>query len=234
MKKIIAVLLCISALCVLCACGSVAGSSEEPEKPEVYFTMDESGTYTDSVGNDYNYSYKIPAFSGGSEAAEKINKRFDDALRPIIESELEAMQTGMSLVSGEVKCEVFENGDITSVLVSVYYPNDYIKYYTASMNTSENREMNNADLAAACGIEETDLPDHLRTAAAAAVETFYGDYGDISGDGFADVTGMRDKTLAEIGSDEWEPLLFINGEGKICMICAVMFPVGQYNHIFTL
>ena len=190
MKKIIAILLCISALFALGACGRLTEAKSESVKPEVYFTEDKSGTYTDSVGNVYNYSYK--------------------------------------------KCEVFESGDVTSVLVSVYYPNDYIQYYTASMNTRENREMNNADIAAAYGIDEVDLPDKLREEAKAAVEKYYADFGDISGDGFADVTGTRDETLAVIGSDEWEPTLFINGEGKVCMISEVMSPVGRYNQIFVL
>ena len=233
MKKIIAILLCISALLALGACGRLTEAKSESVKPEVYFTEDKSGTYTDSVGNVYNYSYKIPAFSGGSEDAERINKYFDDALRPIVEDELAAMEDELSLTTG-VKCEVFESGDVTSVLVSVYYPNDYIQYYTASMNTRENREMNNADIAAAYGIDEVDLPDKLREEATAAVEKYYADYGDISGDGFADVTGTRDKTLAVIGSDEWEPTLFINGEGKVCMISEVMSPVGRYNQIFVL
>ena len=195
MKKIIAILLCISALFALGACGRLTEAKSESVKPEVYFTEDKSGTYTDSVGNVYNYSYKIP---------------------------------------GGIKCEVFESGDVTSVLVSVYYPNDYIQYYTASMNTRENREMNNADIAAAYGIDEVDLPDKLREEAKAAVEKYYADFGDISGDGFADVTGTRDETLAVIGSDEWEPTLFINGEGKVCMISEVMSPVGRYNQIFVL
>ena len=233
MKKIIAILLCISALLALGACGRLTEAKSESVNPGVYFTEDKSGTYTDSVGNVYNYSYKIPAFSGGSEDAERINKYFDDALRPIVEDELAAMEDELSLTTG-VKCEVFESGDVTSVLVSVYYPNDYIQYYTASMNTRENREMNNADIAAAYGIDEVDLPDKLREEATAAVEKYYADYGDISGDGFADVTGTRDKTLAVIGSDEWEPTLFINGEGKVCMISEVMSPVGRYNQIFVL
>lgn len=82
MKKIIAILLCISALFALGACGRLTEAKSESVKPEVYFTEDKSGTYTDSVGNVYNYSYKIPAFSGGSEDAERINKYFDDTLRP--------------------------------------------------------------------------------------------------------------------------------------------------------
>ena len=225
MKKIIAILLCISALFALGACGRLTEAKSESVKPEVYFTEDKRGTYTDSVGNVYNYSYKIPAFSGGSEDAERINKYFDDALRPIVEDELAAMEDELSLTTGGIKCEVFESGDVTSVLVSVYYPNDYIQYYTASMNTRENREMNNADIAAAYGIDEVDLPDKLREEA---------DFGDISGDGFADVTGTRDETLAVIGSDEWVPTLFINGEGKVCMISEVMSPVGRYNQIFVL
>mgnify|MGYP001119692052 FL=1 len=233
MKKIIAILLCISALFALGACGRLTEAKSESVKPEVYFTEDKSGTYTDSVGNVYNYLIKIPAFSGGSEDAERINKYFDDALRPIVEDELAAMEDELSLMTGE-KCEVFESGDVTSVLVSVYYPNDYIQYYTASMNTRENREMNNADIAAAYGIDEVDLPDKLREEATAAVEEYYADFGDISGDGFADVTGTRDETLAVIGSDEWEPTLFINGEGKVCMISEVMSPVGRYNQIFVL
>lgn len=234
MKKIFAVILSISTVFALCACGSLPETTIETEKPEVYYTLDESGTYTDSVGNTYNYSYKIPAFSGGSEDAEKINQRFDDELRPIIEGELSAMQTGMSLTTGEVKCEVFDSGNLISVLVSVYYPNDNITYYTASMNTAENREMNNADLAAALGINEADIPDALRASATAAVEKQYSEYGDISGEGFAEVRQMRDQTLTEIGSDEWEPTLFINGEGKVCMICKVMSPVGSFNRIFEL
>ena len=234
MKKIIAILLCISALFALGACGRLTEAKSESVKPEVYFTEDKRGTYTDSVGNVYNYSYKIPAFSGGSEDAERINKYFDDALRPIVEDELAAMEDELSLTTGGIKCEVFESGDVTSVLVSVYYPNDYIQYYTASMNTRENREMNNADIAAAYGIDEDDLPDKLREEAKAAVEEYYADFGDISGDGFADVTGTRDETLAAIGGDDWEPTLFINGEGKVCMISEVMSPVGKYNQIFVL
>ena len=69
MKKIIAILLCISALFALGACGRLTEAKSESVKPEVYFTEDKRGTYTDSIGNVYNYSYKIPAFSGGSEDA---------------------------------------------------------------------------------------------------------------------------------------------------------------------
>ena len=58
MKKIIAILLCISALFALGACGRLTEAKSESVKPEVYFTEDKSGTYTDSVGNVYNYSYK--------------------------------------------------------------------------------------------------------------------------------------------------------------------------------
>ena len=119
MKKIIAILLCISALFALGACGRLTEAKSESVKPEVYFTEDKRGTYTDSVGNVYNYSYKIPAFSGGSEDAERINKYFDDALRPIVEDELAAMEDELSLTTGGIKCEVFESGDVTSVLVSV-------------------------------------------------------------------------------------------------------------------
>ena len=226
MKKIIAFLLCAAALFALCACGSV------PDK--VYYVIDESGSYTDSVGNNYEYSYKLPAFSGGSEDAERINKRLDAALRPIIEGELEAMKGGVSLMAGSALCDVYENGDITSVLVSVCYPNDYVEYYTASMNIREGREMNNKDLAAILGVEEYALPDALRAAAAAAVQELYAGYGELSGEGFADVNGFFEKTMAKIGSDEWNPTLFINGEGKLCMICEVMSPVGRYNQIFTL
>ena len=116
MKKIIAILLCISALFALGACGRLTEAKSESVKPEVYFTEDKSGTYTDSVGNVYNYSYKIPAFSGGSEDAERINKYFDDTLRPIVEDELAAMEDELSLMTGDIKCEVFESGDVRSRL----------------------------------------------------------------------------------------------------------------------
>lgn len=252
MKKILAALLLTSTLLLLCACGSVPGNAgtasgteagETPEviesaapaeKPEVYFALDESGSYTDSFGSSYTYSYRIPAFSGGSEDAARINKYFDDILRPIVDDELASANSGVSLNVNTINCDVYESGNITSVIVSVCYPNDYIEYYTASMNTLENREMNNADLAAACGVDETALPDYLRAAATTAIEQFYANFGDISGDGFADVAGKRDETLSEIGADEWNPTLFINGEGKVCMISEVMSPVGQYNYIFTL
>ena len=56
MKKIIAILLCISALFALGACGRLTEAKSESVKPEVYFTEDKSGTYTDSV---YNYLCKM-------------------------------------------------------------------------------------------------------------------------------------------------------------------------------
>ena len=62
MKKIIAILLCISALFALGACGRLTEAKSESVKPEVYFTEDKRGTYTDSVGNVYNYSYRSPRF----------------------------------------------------------------------------------------------------------------------------------------------------------------------------
>lgn len=55
MKKIICnFALHIGALCAG-ACGRLTEAKSESVKPEVYFTEDKSGTYTDSVGNVYNY-----------------------------------------------------------------------------------------------------------------------------------------------------------------------------------
>lgn len=53
MKKIIAILLCISALFALGACGRLTEVKSESVKPEVYFTEDKSGTYTDSEYHFY-------------------------------------------------------------------------------------------------------------------------------------------------------------------------------------
>ena len=62
MKKIIAILLCISALFALGACGRLTEAKSESVKPEVYFTEDKRGTYTDSVGNSTTIHIRSPRF----------------------------------------------------------------------------------------------------------------------------------------------------------------------------
>lgn len=127
---------------------------QETDNPRIMEILNVSDTYMDSVDNTYCFSYQIPQFNVGSESAKSVNQRMVDDILPYVESEFETMALDCSLTHGRIGYEVFEYGDIVSVLVTIPYDNDVRYYYTYSYDFENDKEVTNAELLALHGMTE--------------------------------------------------------------------------------
>ncbi|MBE5945181.1 MAG: DUF4163 domain-containing protein [Lachnospiraceae bacterium] len=127
---------------------------EATDNPRIMDLLNMSGSYTDSVGNEGTYRYKIPQFNAESDSAKALNKRIENDLSPLIENEIFNMEGGFSLTSYSIDYEVFEYGDIVAIVVTVPYDNDYKIYYAYTYDFDNDIELTNADLLAMNGMTE--------------------------------------------------------------------------------
>ncbi len=118
------------------------------DNPRIAEVLNVSGTYTDSVGNVDNYHYQIPQFNADSESAKVLNERMMYDIIDEIRDEFFSMDKGYSLFCYNITYEVFENGDVVAILVSVPYPNDCVEYYAYTYDFAQDKEITNAELLA--------------------------------------------------------------------------------------
>ena len=131
-----------------------------------------SGVYTDSVDNTSHYAYQIPQFFADTESAKKMNQRIVDEILPEIEAEFSAMKNGGSLWIGCIWYEVFEYGDMVSVLVTIPYPNDGREYYAYTYDFANGKEVTNPELLAMYGMTEESFVQKAYEAQEASWEKF--------------------------------------------------------------
>jgi len=104
--------------------------------------VDLTGSYTDSVGNDYTYSYCIPQFYTDSTNAVAINEKIVSNLQPMIDEQMEAMKEGISLWISQISFSVSEKGNVVSINVLVdYCDSDYEEQYTYSYDFVQDKEI---------------------------------------------------------------------------------------------
>lgn len=121
---------------------------QETDNPRIGEILNVSGVYTDSVDNTCYYAYQIPQFFADTESAKKMNQRIVDEILPEIEAEFSAMKNGGSLWIGCIWYEVFEYGDMVSLLVTIPYPNDVRIYYAYTYDFANGKEVTNLELLA--------------------------------------------------------------------------------------
>ena len=130
---------------------------EATDNPRIMELLNMSGSYTDSVGNEGTYCYKMPQFNAESDSAKVLNKKIENDLSPLIENEIFNMEGGFSLTSYSIDYEVFEYGDIVAIVVTVPYDNDYKNYYAYTYDFVNDIELTNADLLAMNGMTEEEF-----------------------------------------------------------------------------
>ena len=180
------------------------------------------GDYRDDVGNEYHYLYRIPAFTCGSADAEAMNERARSFVNDLIGDDLQNIEEerGYSLLSSLADYEVYENGDLLSVVVSVHNEWGQTAYCVLNLDTWTQREAGRDSVLAAAG---TNPASFLERAAEAAGEAF-GGFPELSGDLQQFAEDQYKKTVMEENLQDTQ--LFINGEGKLCMIVRVFSLAG--------
>ncbi len=194
----------------------------------VYSIVDQAGTYTDSLGNTYNYQYKVPAFGCTGPDTELLSEELYNAVMPIVNAELNAMQTGGSLSVTRTDYTTYSNGRYVSVVCSLYYPDGSCGYKVVNLNADTGYRAANSELLQYVGISEADFASLAAQAAGSKFVEIYGQPGD-------DVlTQAYNSTVS--GVSLADSALFINSSGRIAFPAKIYSVAGAayYTYIISI
>ena len=137
MKKLFTILTAVLMLVCAASCGAQVDISAVPAgkvtaqetKPEadggngqgfsVESRLEESGEYTDNLGNTTRYSYSLPKIVCDSDYAGCVNKEIDDLYEKHILPQLDTMEDGNSIVTPSSRWQKSSYGGITSVVLMI-------------------------------------------------------------------------------------------------------------------
>lgn len=248
MKKTVCFLLLFTLILSLCACGEVspapaesAAPSETPvpvESPELSETpvpveaeppvvpedivitaYENSGDYTDSLGNEFRYSYRIPAINADTEDALRLNSLISEQLMSVVNEELSAMVDGVSLVTVNVDFSFYVNGGIVSLLCKADSPNDFYSYWVYNYDAESGREFTRSDFLAREGLTEEEL---VSLAISACEAKFIEAFGGFPQDSFYEEQYARTIDPAGYGED----LMLYYGENGALSIVAPIYSLA--------
>lgn len=237
MKKTVSLLLLLALALSLCACGEVSpapaessqpldppdhADSEAPQLPEdiVVTAFEKSGDYTDSLGNEYHYSYRIPAINAEPEEARRLNELIYTQLMSVVDKELKSMDDGLSLVSVNVDYRYYVNDGIVSILCTSDSPNDFNNYLVCNYDAGNGREFTRADFLAREGLTEEEL---VSLACAACEQTFTEAFGSFPHDSFYEEQYARTLDPSTYGDDL---MLYYGEDGTLSMVAPIFSLAG--------
>ena len=237
MKKTVSLLLLLALALSLCACGEVSpapaessqplappdhADSEAPQLPEdiVVTAFEKSGDYTDSLGNEYHYSYRIPAINAEPEEARRLNELIYTQLMSVVDKELKSMDDGLSLVSVNVDYRYYVNDGIVSILCTSDSPNDFNNYLVCNYDAGNGREFTRADFLAREGLTEEEL---VSLACAACEQTFTEAFGNFPHDSFYEEQYARTLDPSTYGDDL---MLYYGEDGTLSMVAPIFSLAG--------
>ena len=243
MKKAVSLLLLLALALSLCACGEVfpapaessapsesgepldtpaPAESEAPLIPEdiVVTVYEKSGDYTDSLGNEYHYSYRIPAINTETEEARRINEAIHAQLMSVVDEELKSMDDGLSLVSVNVDYRYYVNDGIVSILCTSDSPNDFNNYLVCNYDAGNGREFTRADFLAREGLTEEEL---VSLACATCEKTFTEAFGNFPHDSFYEEQYARTLDPSTYGDDL---MLYYGEDGTLSMVAPIYSLAG--------
>jgi len=194
----------------------------------VYSIVDQAGTYTDSLGNTYNYQYKVPAFGCTGPDTELLSERLYNAVMPSVNAELSNMQTGNSLTVTRTDYSSYSNGRYISVLCSLYYPDGSVSYKVVSLNADTGFEATRSELMQYTGVSEGDFASLAAQAAGNKFTELYGQPGDEA------MTQAYNNTVALSNFSNTE--VFINGSGRLSFAAKIYSVAGAawYEYIISV
>ena len=237
MKKTVSLLLRLALALSLCACGEVSPAPAEssqpldppdhadleaPQLPEdiVVTAFEKSGDYTDSLGNEYHYSYRIPAINAEPEEARRLNELIYTQLMSVVDEELKSMDDGLSLVSVNVDYRYYVNDGIVSILCTSDSPNDFNNYLVCNYDVGNGREFTRADFLAREGLTEEEL---VSLACAACEQTFTEAFGNFPHDSFYEEQYARTLDPSTYGDDL---MLYYGEDGTLSMVAPIFSLAG--------
>lgn len=190
----------------------------EPSAEDIVYTAHEVHLQgADSVGNEYDVTYRIPAFSLANEDALEANEDLMEWLMPYIEEQQANDAAGYSILISRLDYEVWVWEDVLTLQITVDtdWSQSYFKIYSVDINTGE--FLDNEDILEKLGF----TPDVIYEMICSAMETRY-DPAKIS----VELDFLRqqlESTLAEENLEE--ATLFIGKDGQP-MLHLTVYPLA--------
>lgn len=191
----------------------------------------EEGSYTDEVGNTYQYSYHIPALIADTLDAQTINNEIRQDMGGIVQREMDGMKDGLSLGYLSVSWESYWHGSRVFLVMQSESDFSFTDYKVFSYDFAEGKRVTNEMLLESLGVTQQEFLDGMKKAA----ERVYTDlYQGISEEERGNM-GYQER-LAWTLSDEnlnMDLMIYLDKDG----ILSVITPIGSlagadwYYHI---
>lgn len=153
--------------------------AQETEPPVIYnddwiaesYAID--GTYDDDVGNTWNYSIHVPQLRDESAEAQRINQEIRANYQREIDLLQESLDTGTSLMAGQVAWESRWNGSLLSLMIvdRWHTGSDYYEVYHYDFD--QKTALTGSQVLARFGVEEEAFLENLRRGAAQTFDQIY-------------------------------------------------------------
>ena len=185
---------------------------------------EERFNYTDSVGNSYDFTYRIPKFLFSSSDAQSVNTAISDTYAPNFEEAQSNMKNGYSQGCYELDYESYLFGDIVSAAVWQKYEGGSSFWRVYVLDTA-GAQLDNKGILSKLGLDYDATMDTLLQL---TQEDFNNSYGSFATD------ANREKTLSR-ANIEVSPL-YVNGEGNLCAVVMEYVDVGggEFPHIIEM
>ncbi len=237
MKKFLTLLLAAALLFTLAACGTTPNEAdsnnnneqndhqtETPdtsyETPQITELYSEDFDYTDGVGNNGHYTYRVPQIEADTQGAEAINKAIADTYGPIVDGVKESVSEKVSLSCLYVAWETYQYENILSLVVSCGWDADMDSYNVYLYDIASGQQLTTEDLLKTLNVDEQAFLEAVRRAAAAKFDTQYGAIAGGDMDEF--LTERRDWTLSDENIN-MDVRTYADGAGKL----HVVLPIGS-------
>ena len=168
MKKILCILAAVSLLFSTAACGA-SGSAETAapdekqvvpstgsEKLVIESLINESGVYTDSIGNTSEYRFSLPKVVCDTDYAKCVNEEINDIYEKYILPSFDSMEKGTSLITSASTWQKGSYDGITSIILVLNSTWDSYGAYIWNFDADGNEADNKAVLKAA-GLSEDEF-----------------------------------------------------------------------------
>lgn len=231
MKRALTLLLAALMVYTLAACGGHAATPDTShDAPQIKELYHEDLDYTDGVGNNGHFTYRVPQIAADTQGAVDINKSIEETYGPIVKEVLDTVSGGFSLSCLYIAWESYPYGDILSLVVSCGWDGDLNSYHVYLYDIASGQQLTTADLLSALNVDETAFLDAVRQTAA---ERFDDQYSDMPED--AALAERRDWTLSDENINMDVPA-YADAAGKL----HVVLPIGSiagaeaYEQVLTL
>lgn len=227
MKKPISVFL---AVMMILAIGAPASAEMTHQNP-VYELYSADGVYTDSVGNEGNYSYHVPQIFADSAAAGEVNAEIAANFGERVETQFHNMEGGHSIWCPNTEWHSYWDGSQLFLLIKADVDGDCDEYGAYGYDFETDSRVTNAMILEQRGISEEAYLENLREAARSMFEKgISGIPSDVLET--SDYAELREKTLA------WQTMeepMFVDQFGEIETIALIgaMAGAGRYYHLLT-